>query len=119
MDVIDKLNYYLQECGKTGADLSRDLGLSNATYSNWNTKKTKIAKRNLPPIAEWLTNQLGRAITVADLTSQQKENPTAQGDGVDTITEKEVRMLKWFRSLPEEKLRAILISQDAPKDLLD
>ena len=58
-------------------------------------------------------------VTVDYLLNAEKENPTAQGDGVDTITEKEVRMLKWFRSLPEEKRRAILISQDAPKDLLD
>lgn len=106
MDVIDKLNYYLQECGKTGADLSRDLGLSNATYSNWNTKKTKIAKRNLPPIAEWLTNQLGRTITVADLTSHQKENPiSVAADGVDELDKEALNIM---HQLPPEKQAAAL-----------
>lgn len=81
-------------------------------------------------VTRWSKGVAPRAATVAkvadyfevaseELLVDKKENPTAQGDGVDTITEKEVRMLKWFRSLPEEKLRAILISQDAPKDLLD
>lgn len=69
--------------------------------------------RTLVKIADYF------GVTPDDLLADKKENPTAQGDGVDTITEKEVRMLKWFRSLPEEKRRAILISQDAPKDLLD
>lgn len=81
-------------------------------------------------VTRWSKGVAPRAATVAkvadyfevaseELLVDKKENPTAQGDGVDTITEKEVRMLKWFRSLPEEKRRAILISQDAPKDLLD
>ena len=46
----------------------------------------------------------------------QKEKPTAQGG---ELTEKDVALIKWFRSLPEERLRAILVSQDAPKELLD
>ena len=32
--------------------------------------------------------------------------------------EADMRLLKWFRSLPPEKQRAILIAQDAPEDLL-
>lgn len=34
------------------------------------------------------------------------------------LTEVDLRLLKWFRSLPPEKQRAILIAQDAPEDLI-
>ena len=54
MDTIDKINYYLVKQGKTGADLSRALGLSNSVYSQWNTGKTKPKKSKLMAIAEYL-----------------------------------------------------------------
>ncbi len=116
MRTIDKINYYLAKQQKNGSDLCEYLGVSSGVYSQWNTGRTNPRKSKMPVIAEYL------GVNVEDIQGEdetKKENPTAQGDGVDTITEKEVRMLKWFRSLPEEKLRAILISQDAPKDLLD
>lgn len=54
MDTIDKINYFLVKQGKTGADLSRALGLSNSVYSQWNTKKNKPAKAKIAAIAEYL-----------------------------------------------------------------
>ena len=36
----------------------------------------------------------------------------------EDLTDADMRLLKWFRSLPPEKQRAILIAQDAPEDLL-
>ena len=46
---------------------------------------------------------------------EQKENPATESS---EVSEKDVRLLNWFRSLPVEKQKAILISQDAPKDVL-
>lgn len=83
--VIQNINSFLEECGKTGADMSRDLGLSNATYSNWNLYKTNVSKKYFPLIADWLSKQLSRKIFVSDLTAvssaAQQKKPTAQGDG--------------------------------------
>lgn len=83
--VIQNINSFLEECGKTGADMSRDLGLSNATYSNWNLYKTNVSKKYFPLIADWLSKQLSRKIFVSDLTAVsstvQQKKPTAQGDG--------------------------------------
>ena len=46
---------------------------------------------------------------------EQKEKPTTpQGD---ELSERDIRLINWFRSLPPEKQKAILISQDAPEDL--
>lgn len=47
---------------------------------------------------------------------EQTKKPTAQGG---ELTEKDVALINWFRSLPEEKQRAILVSQDAPEEHLD
>lgn len=84
--VIQNINSFLEECGKTGADMSRDLGLSNATYSNWNLYKTNVSKKYFPLIADWLSKQLSRKIFVSDLTAvsstAQQEKPTAQGGGL-------------------------------------
>ena len=52
-----------------------------------------------------------------DVEDLDSEKTAARGDDLDAISEKDLRLLEWFRSLPQEKQRAILISQDAPEDL--
>ena len=49
------------------------------------------------------------------LYGKQKKTATI---GDDQLTEKDRNLIEWFRSLPEEKQKAILISQDAPTGLL-
>ena len=50
------------------------------------------------------------------------KKPVTKSDGIDNsqnfISEKDKRFLEWFHSLSQEKQKAILISQDAPEDLL-
>ena len=107
MDTIDKINYYLVKQGKTGADLSRALGLSNSIYSQWNKKKTNPKRSKLSVIAEYL------GVSVEDilpddeevLPKVKKENapdpktegvsPTVQElfDFIDTATDAELNEL--------------------------
>ena len=44
---------------------------------------------------------------------EKKENPAPDWDG---LSGKDKRLIEWFRSLPLEKQKAILISQDGPTD---
>ena len=44
---------------------------------------------------------------------EQKEKPAPDWDG---LSGKDKRLIEWFRSLPLEKQKAILISQDGPTD---
>ena len=67
MYTIDKINYYLVKQGKTGADLSRALGLSNSIYSQWNKKKTNPKRSKLSVIAEYL------GVSVADILPDDEE----------------------------------------------
>lgn len=118
MDNVKTVETIRAMCKKKKTSLTRleeKLGFSNGYIG-------KMAKRPSSPPYDKLVaiaNELG--VTVADLTgdSENKKKPPAQSDGLSEFTEKEAAILKWFRSLPEEKRRAILISQDAPKELLD
>lgn len=89
-------------------------GLSNAAPTNWSKGKMPT-DATIAKIASYL------GTTSEDLLSgnsqpQQKEKPTVKDDG---LSDHDTALLNWFRSLPEEKRRAILIAQDAPKELLD
>ena len=49
--------------------------------------------------------------------SEQTEKPAPlDGDG---LSDKDKRLIAWFRSLPLEKQKALLISQDGPEELAD
>lgn len=71
MDAIDKINFYLSKNGKSGADLSRALGLSNSIYSQWNTRKTKPSNVRLFAIAEYL------GVSVEDIMPDDVAAPVA------------------------------------------
>ena len=105
MDTIDKINYFLVKQGKTGADLSRALGLSNSIYSQWNKKKTKPKTSKLSVIAEYL------GVSVADLLPDDEEvlpkakkesAPDPKTEGVDD------KIVQFIRSASAEELTEIL-----------
>lgn len=67
--------------------------------------------------------KLGEALDVSvDQLLDIKREPITDNDEPDfdeyAVSDKDLRLLTWFHSLPPEKQRAILISQDAPEDLL-
>ena len=119
MDTIDKINYYLVKQGKTGADLSRALGLSNSIYSQWNKKKTKPKTSKLSVIAEYL------GVSVADILPDDEEvlpkakkesAPDPKTEGVkkahategEDYTELQKAGIQFVLSLPPEKLERFI-----------
>ena len=96
MSKIANINAYLRECGKSGADLSRAIGLSNATYSQWNTGKHDVSNQNLVKIAAYFTAQLGRIVTVNDLLDDKKA-PIEQ-----LPSDRELYMLDLLRKIPDK-----------------
>lgn len=119
MDTIDKINYYLVKQGKTGADLSRALGLSNSIYSQWNKKKTKPKTSKLSVIAEYL------GVSVADILPDDEEvlpkakkesAPDPKTEGVkkahategEDYTELQKAAIQFVLSLPPEKLERFI-----------
>ena len=117
MDTIDKINYYLVKQGKTGADLSRALGLSNSVYSQWNTGKTKPKKSKLMAIAEYL------GVSVEDIMPDDVAAPAApQGakkaldPEIEGLSEAKKALLDALNDLTDEqceKLLPIILSAKA------
>lgn len=117
MDTIDKINYYLVKQKKTGADLSRALGLSNSVYSQWNTGKTKPKKSKLMAIAEYL------GVSVEDIMPDDVAAPAApQGakkaldPKIEGVSEAKKALLDALDDLTDEqceKLLPIILSAKA------
>lgn len=90
-----------------------DMGLSRSYAAKMKNKDETPSMDSLSAMSEYFGVSVDYLLHGDE---PQKEKPTAQGG---ELTEKDVALIKWFRSLPEERLRAILVSQDAPKELLD
>ena len=94
-------------------------GIPTRTISRWDDNQPSIGK------VAAVASALGVPIeTLLGLpVPGEKENPATDGDEVvdeaDALiqAEKDRQLLAFFRSLPPEKLKAILISQDGPEEL--
>lgn len=112
---VEKAKEIAKKKGIAFTHISTELGKSRGYLSEMLANGRDLPEHMLADVASLL------GVTVDDLRgdTEDEKKPTAQGDGLSEFTEKEAAILKWFRSLPEEKRRAILIAQDAPKELLD
>ena len=114
MDTIDKINYYLVKQGKTGADLSRALGLSNSVYSQWNTGKTKPKKSKLMAIAEYL------GVSVEDIMPDDVAAPVAS-QGAKKAPDPEIeggrQAVSNFISATNDRAALLAIINEATKKL--
>ena len=112
---VEKAKKIAKKKGIAFTHISTELGKSRGYLSEMLANGRDLPEHMLADVASLL------GVTVDDLRedTENEKKPTAQVDGLSEFTEKEAAILKWFRSLPEEKRRAILIAQDAPKELLD
>ena len=62
---------------------------------------------------ETITDYLRVPVSYLLEGKEQKEKPAPDLGG---LSGKDKRLIEWFRSLPLEKQKAILISQDGPTD---
>lgn len=108
MTSIEKINYQLMLRGMSGAELCRGIGYSNSIYSQWNIGKSHPSNKTLVKIAEFLQ------IPIETILDDNNIVSAANSDSRDPNKDK--RLIDWFRSLPEEKQKAIVISQDGPVD---
>ena len=98
MDTIDRINLLLAKKGKTGADLNKAIGVSNAVYSQWNTRKSKPSKKSIAKVAEYLDTTVEYLLGDFPEQKSEKEKPTTKlGDG---FTKKEI--IQKFRAAKKE-----------------
>lgn len=105
----------MELCEKRGVKPGKmcvDLGLSRAIISDMKSGRTKeLSAKNSKLVAEYLGVSVDYLLGKTD-----EEKPSAVSS--EGFSDSDVRLLEWFRSLPEEKRRAILIASDAPEDVL-
>lgn len=97
-------------------ELCNAAGVWASSLSNLNNGRSKsISMSTAKKLAAALD------VSIDAVYGREKEMTATSGDGQqsleDSISDKDKRLLEWFRSLPEEKQNAILISQDAPKEV--
>lgn len=92
--------------GKSPSAVAEEIGFKRSVVTSWKNGRNPH-QATLQKIATYF------GCTIEDLVNE-KPAPTSE----DGLTEKDLRLLNWFRSLPKEKQKAILISQDAPEGLV-
>lgn len=105
----DRLEALIAESGKTKVSLCGKIKKCPTYLRDAKKQNTDIKGKTLEILAFELNT------TPEYLSGETDEKkPTTQTDG--ELSEKDMRILKWFRSLPEEKQKAILTAQDGPVD---
>lgn len=104
----DNFLFYCNQKGVAPNVVAQSVGIkSSGTVTGW-----KNGSMPRPGVLSKLAQYF--EISVSDLVSdEQKEKPAPDWDG---LSGKDKRLIEWFRSLPLEKQKAILISQDGPTD---
>lgn len=89
--------------------MCKDAKVSRAPLTELKMNRTqKLSVENLEKIAAFFGVSMSYF-----LGAEIKKAPSEDG-----VSEKDVRLIEWFRSLPPEKQRAILTAQDAPEGIV-
>ena len=89
--------------------LEKTLGLGNGTIRRWDKQSPSIDKVIL--VAEYF------GVSVSFLMSGKPDERNTAPEPGSGITEKDIRVLNWFNSLPPETRKAILTLGGGPEDL--
>lgn len=106
--MLERIKKLAKEQGITIQQLEIRAGLSAGLISKWAKSTPKISK--LKPVADIL----GVSVEYL-LTGKEKAPETSTASGV---AKRDQALIRWFRSLPPEKQKAILDLQDGPADAL-
>lgn len=94
-------------------DVAQMLGVERSTYTKYESGASRPKNETLIELSNFYNVSVDYILETTD----KKEKPTPGGGS--GLCEKDARLIAWFRSLPPEKQKAILISQDAPKELIE
>ena len=103
---------YVMLCKNVGEkpySLAKKLGIKSSTTIVGQWKKGSVPRQStLQMIADYFN------VSIDYLLTGEEKQPTDP----DGLSEKNQRLIEWFRSLPPEKQKAILTLQGGPEDVL-
>lgn len=97
---------------KNQKDLADFLYVNQTAVSQWERGVTTPSSQMLLKLSEIFGVSVDYLLGVE---GDEKKLP-AKGE---ELSEKNIRLVNWFRSLPPEKQKAILVAQDGPIDAAD
>lgn len=114
------LKKYRKSKDLTQAQLAEIVGVSASAISQYENGHKFPSFEIALKIAEALDCESADLVSTRENVGppENKKTATSIGDGDYPVSAEDMRLLTWFRSLSPEKQKAILISQDAPEDLL-
>jgi len=99
--------------GMSDSAAAAEIGLSNSTVTSWKNGALP-RKPTIKKVADYFGVTIDQMLGYKNI---DKEKLPANKSG--ELTENDMKLLKFFRSLPPEKLKAILIAQDGPVEIVD
>ena len=109
MTIGEKIKYHLKKLLLTQTELGEKLGVKTNAVSKWECGRVE-------DIPTSKIKAMAALFGVPPSYLIDEEKPPIEDKGP---SQKDIRLIEWFRSLPPEKQKAILISQDGPVDLAD
>lgn len=99
---------YAQICKKRGISMSAaalEAGLSKSLVTKWKVNKVEVPS---PDVLKKLSTYFGMPVSELlgeEKSEEQKEKPTAQGDG---LTENQRILMEFVKGIPDDKAGMIL-----------
>lgn len=109
--ILERIEMKRIEKGLSKTELYQLSKTTGSAFSQWRSGATSPTNNTLSNIA----NCLDTTVDYLRLGVDTKKAATPEGSG---ISDKDIKLLEWFRSLSPEKQKAILYDADAPEGLV-
>ena len=104
------IKHYMEKNNVNSVEMCRILNVPQSTFSYWLNARTYPRIDKIEKMAAYFG--IPKSFLV------EEHIPGLVKEPLSKWTDADMRLLMWFRSLPPEKQRAILIAQDAPEDVI-
>ena len=117
-------SYFESLCNQKGVSANqacKEMGVTRSVASKWKSTNTSPRMDTLVKISNYFNVSIDELLAHSGKGNKKTATHKGDGDVSDSdiiLSQKDKRFLEWFRSLSPEKQKAILVSQDAPEDLL-
>lgn len=117
MTISDRIELLRKKQGVSLVHLNNVIGAYRGKITEVKNNKASFDKKEVILLAQALSTSTDYLLGKTDdpKPPEQKESPPHGGE----LSEKDARIIAWFRSLPPETREAILTLGGGPKDLAD
>lgn len=118
MTISDRIESLRIERGVSLTHLNNIIGAYRGKLTEVRKGKASLSNVEVSILAQALSTSTDYLLGNTDdpRPAGQKEQPPAGGG---ELRDKDIRLIQWFRSLPPEKQKAILVAQDGPTETAD